>query len=739
MDASKPTRRRSVALRVALLYLTVGLVWIVASDRVAVWLLPDTDPMGWLQTAKGWLFVVGSALLIYLVTRRQVRRVESSADELSERNRQVEQVAAASAESERRLQTLMRNLRGMAYRCHNDPSWTMAFVSEGCVRVTGYPAEALVDDRDVVYGDLIVASDRERVWAEVQRAIEERRSFELEYRIVDAEGGERWVWERGVAVLAEDGTVEALEGFITDVTELVQAREQLDRSQRLEAVGRLAGGIAHDFNNMLSVILTFADLIAIKHDDDPALAADLEQVRGAALRAEQLTSQLLAFGRGQMLEARPLPLSHVVDDTAGMLRRLLGEDVELRLLAEPDPWLARVDPGRLQQVLVNMAVNASDAMPQGGTLTVHTSNVEVDDTLASQVGDLETGPHARLSISDTGHGMDDATRSRIFEPFFTTKPHGHGTGLGLASAYGFVHQSGGAIEVSSEPGKGTAFRIYLPRVAGEVTAEAPTALESISMASGDPDASILVVEDEPALRVALIRILEQQGYRVVGGRGAGAGVLVGAGVDDGLPGVAGQGEVGAEGVGEVGGVGGDVEDAPVGGVVGVGVEEGEGEELGVGRDAGPGELGGDALGDGAVVAAVFDGDRGALGELARGQGEGAACVVVPCVVVPCVVVSGVVVPCVVVARGRAATQGQQDREQQGQECEWASARQDRACSFHGSTSFSSILADPRPPDHLGPKIPNSEIHPEMVGHVFLEFSDRGSSDRDGSRSSPTGT
>jgi len=297
-----------------------------------------------------------------------------------------------------------------------------------------------------------------------------------------------------------------------DVTERKRLEAQLRQSQKLEAVGQLAAGVAHDFNNLLNVITGYSELLLRSL---PAKGTDrdrTEQVRRAAERGAGLTRQLLAFSRRQVLEPRVLDLNAALADVQSMLTRLIGEDIKIVTSFDPAVGCVFADPGQMEQVLVNLVVNARDAMPEGGSLVLETSNVDLDEAYARTHPEARAGAHVRLAVSDTGHGMDAATASRIFEPFFTTKPRGKGTGLGLATVHGIVQQSGGHVDVYSEPGHGTTFKIYLPRVEAQ---EQPPADEGASVESHGGSETIVLVEDEDGLRSLIREVLEDAGYRVV--------------------------------------------------------------------------------------------------------------------------------------------------------------------------------------------------------------------------------
>jgi CheY-like chemotaxis protein len=280
----------------------------------------------------------------------------------------------------------------------------------------------------------------------------------------------------------------------------------------MEAVGQLAGGVAHDFNNLLGVITGYGDMLARDLGPQHPAQRRVEQIRKAAERAVSLTRQLLAFSRKQVLEPKVLDLSAVVADLEKMLRRLIGENVHIVTAFGRDLGRVRADPGQIEQVIVNLAVNARDAMPGGGKLIIETANADLDWRYARKHVDVEPGLYVLLAVTDTGLGMDAVTAARIFEPFFTTKEEGRGTGLGLSTVYGIVKQSGGHINVYSEPGRGTTFKIYLPRV-DEVATSAPSA----SLPSAPPSGSetVLLVEDADALRVMIGEVLGDAGYTVL--------------------------------------------------------------------------------------------------------------------------------------------------------------------------------------------------------------------------------
>jgi PAS domain S-box-containing protein len=337
------------------------------------------------------------------------------------------------------------------------------------------------------------------------------------YRITDWESHERdaqgrmKIFRNTMVGIVDKGCLVRTWGIQGDVTARIQLEEQLRDAQQLEAIGRLAGGVAHDFNNILSIIMGHGELLLATAGDDERARNGLEQIRRAADRAASLTQQLLAFSRRQVLQPKVLDLNEAVAVVQKMLSRVIGEDIELIASLHPSLVPVKADPGQVEQVLMNLAINARDAMPHGGKLTMETSNVDVGLELARDL-ELVHGAYVMLKVTDSGHGMDVETLPHIFEPFFTTKPMGKGTGLGLSTVYGIVKQSGGSIQVESEAGRGTTFRIYLP-VAEGVMSNRQELMVGAKVAGGTE--TILLAEDEPDLRELARIFLEAYGYKVL--------------------------------------------------------------------------------------------------------------------------------------------------------------------------------------------------------------------------------
>ena len=414
---------------------------------------------------------------------------------------------AALRASETGYETLVEHAPVGIYR--SSPEGRFLSVNAALVRILGYDSAPQVLQLDMardVYADS----------AERQRLLDRDSYTDREYDEVEAtwkrRDGRLLTVQLSVrAVRNADRQVHYYETFVRDVTEQRRLQQQLVQSQKMEAVGRLAGGIAHDFNNLLTVITTYCDLLLEDLAREDPKRDDVEQVRKAADGAAALTRQLLAFSRQQVLEPKVLNMSAVVSGVEKMLRRVIGEDVDLATALDPDVGSVKADVGQLEQVLMNLAVNARDAMPTGGKLTIEITNAEHDPDYAREQEAEAVRRFVMLAVSDTGIGMDEATKARIFEPFFTTKEPGKGTGLGLATVYGIVKQSGGFIWVYSELGRGTTFKIYLPRV--DAAAEGVAATTRSDLPRGTE--TVLLVEDAAAVRAVTRHVLERQGYAVL--------------------------------------------------------------------------------------------------------------------------------------------------------------------------------------------------------------------------------
>ena len=391
-------------------------------------------------------------------------------------------------------------------RLYNSPSYQ---------RVLGYSPEEL---RDTSSFEQVHPDDRELVKAAAKEAISAGTGRRIEYRMRHKEGGWRTLESTASTIIDGEGRVEKLVIVNRDISTRRRLEEQLRQAQKMEAVGRLSGGIAHDFNNLLGIIIGYGEILDEELDPAHPLRESVGEVLKAGRQAASLTRQLLAFSRQQVLAPKVLDLSVVISEVEKMLGRLIGEDIELSTISEPELGRVKTDQGQIEQVILNLAVNARDAMPHGGKLIIETSNVEVDEVFAQQSPyPIEIGSYVCLAVRDTGVGMNAATQAQIFEPFFTTKEKGKGTGLGLSMVYGVVKQSGGYITVNSELGAGTTFKIYLPRVDAPLEREHAGASVPTSLQGTE---TILLVEDETGLRTLTCALLARCGYKVLAAQNA---------------------------------------------------------------------------------------------------------------------------------------------------------------------------------------------------------------------------
>jgi PAS domain S-box-containing protein len=418
--------------------------------------------------------------------------------------------------SERKYRSLIENIPDIVWSATSNGEVT--FVSPNVTAITGYTPEELrvipEQERDPLWR--VHPEDRARMGGAFRALVEEGVPIDMEIRARHKNGSFRWVHTRANPIYGESGAIERVDGMYVDVTERKQLEEQARRAQKLEAIGQLVGGVAHDFNNILAVILGNVHFLLDELRDDEPKRKDAEEIKQAAERAAALTRQLLAFSRQQVVAHVALDLGAVAVGLQKMLRRVLSADIKLVIETQPGVGQVRADACQIEQVIMNLAVNARDAMPNGGTLRIETSGTEV--AVGAQVGVrsgaafLPPGRYVRMSVHDTGKGMEGEVKEHLFEPFFTTKGVGKGTGLGLSTCYGIVQQSQGYIGVDSSPGQGTSFHVYFPRIEDD-----PKAEQSRTSASGRArgNETVLLIEDDPALRRTLQRALDARGYRTL--------------------------------------------------------------------------------------------------------------------------------------------------------------------------------------------------------------------------------
>jgi len=422
--------------------------------------------------------------------------------DVTERNR----AEATIREREQRLRSIMDSMIEGCQLIGND--WRYLYINAAAEVHNRRPNVELLGNK---YMDMWPGIEATEVFDTIRRCLHDRIADHMESEFSFPDG------KKGSFDLRIEPVPEGVLVLSVDITERKRAAEakekledQLRQAQKMESIGSLAGGVAHDFNNLLSVILSYTEFATQGANEQ--LRDDLQEVKKAAERAAALTRQLLAFSRKQILQPVPLDLNHVATALEKMLRRILGEDIDLVQKLAPDLGLTLADPSQIDQIIMNLVVNARDAMPEGGKLTIETANAKLDEDYASRHVAVKPGPYVLLAVTDTGCGMDERTQARLFEPFFTTKEKGKGTGLGLSTVYGIVKQTGGNIWVYSEPGKGTTFKIFLP-CSPTAKAAGPRVPALVTRTTGTE--TILVIEDEEGVRNAASRILRAAGYTVL--------------------------------------------------------------------------------------------------------------------------------------------------------------------------------------------------------------------------------
>jgi two-component system cell cycle sensor histidine kinase/response regulator CckA len=391
-------------------------------------------------------------------------------------------------------------------------------INPGFQKITGYSEDELLG-KDCL--TLATFEFKDKIRLNAVQMLKGKRTSPYEYQFLTKGGEVRWAME-SVTTTSFNGKKSTI-GYFMDITERRRLEDQLTRAQKMEAIGILAGGIAHDFNNLLTALLGYGELMKMDLDKNDPHYYYTEEIMRTATRGSTLTQQLLAFSRKQILQPRVISINTLVANMKRLLRRLIGEDIDLVTKIDPKLGPVRADKGQIEQIIMNLAINARDAMPQGGKLIIETGNAFLDENYEQRHLEVKPGPYVMLAVSDNGMGMDAGTQSHIFEPFFTTKKMGQGTGLGLATVYGIVRQSGGYIWIYSEPGQGTTFKIYLPRVeeALDVSEPKPTMVTDLKGRE-----IILVVEDDKALREVICKGLKKFGYGVLEAANGGEALLI---------------------------------------------------------------------------------------------------------------------------------------------------------------------------------------------------------------------
>jgi len=433
---------------------------------------------------------------------------------------ELQQQLEALRASEEKYRFLVSNIPAVVFKGYADD--TVDFFDDKIEALTGYAKEDFLYRR-LKWTDIILEEDSKGFRIVLIDALKSDKSYVRDYRVKTKDQRIIWIQERGRIFCDQEDRISHIDGVFFDITERKTLEAQLVQAQKMEAVGRLAGGLAHDFNNLLTGILGYGELMLWELPEGDPHRGYLEEIIRTTERASALTRQLLAFGRKQIIQPRVINLNELISGMEKMLRRLLGEDLDLIILLDPALAAVKADPSQMDQVIMNLAVNARDAMPRGGILTIETENVFLDEAYSRNHLEVVPGPYVMLAVGDTGIGMDAATQAHIFEPFFTTKEPGKGTGLGLSTVHGILKQSGGHIWVYSEPGRGTTFKIYLPRVDEAAMPLYPVAAPAASLQGTE---TILVVEDDEQLCNVICQTLRSYGYTVLEARHGYEAILV---------------------------------------------------------------------------------------------------------------------------------------------------------------------------------------------------------------------
>ncbi len=462
-----------------------------------------------LLAALSYMIIVYQAHLKSTVYERTVA-LERTNLQLTEKIEDLRKTRIELHASREQFRTMVESIPGTVYRCELVHPWRVEFISEGVMQLTGYSSDDFINGK-MNLGDFILPEDQEHVSEIVEEGIQNKKSFVIEYRYQNMDGSILWVYEKGRATYDSDGKALFIDGVILDITERKKLESQLLQAQKIEAVGQLAGGVAHEFNNILTAINNNIFLALKKTQDSDVVKPKLETVLQLSDNAAKIARELLAFSREQYVELSPIKLNDATSNAGRLVANFIGDDIALTLRLTPSNPSIMANQHQIEQVIMNIATNARDAMPDGGIFELETSIVSVDDNFIKAQGTGKPGTYALLSAADSGQGIPEDIKQRIFDPFFTTRETGKGTGLGLSIVFGIVSQHNGFITVSDNQEAGTIFKIYFPQITSKA---APKEAVVAALAQGSGE-TILLAEDETSVRESMKLLLEESGYKVI--------------------------------------------------------------------------------------------------------------------------------------------------------------------------------------------------------------------------------
>ncbi len=491
LSGKRPFLER-VSLKISVIYAVFSALWILLSDQIVHMFVRDREFMTNIQMFKGWLFVLASAILIFILLRREIDRYRRTEEALKKSEQRLQAILDASPDP-----VVVYDRKG--YPEFLNPAFTELF---------GWRIEEVKGKRIPFVPD----DQKELTAKSIEKLYQSGRKVQIQTKRLTKKGDVVDILISAALIKGSEGTPAGMVVNLTDISRVMKLEHQLQQARKMESIGRLAGGVAHDFNNMLNIILGHTEMIIEELGNGNPLMSGMREIRTAAERSGDLIRQLLAFARKQTISPRVLDLNEILEKSLKMLRRLIGEGIHLSWRPRTNLWPVKLDPFQVDQVLTNLCINARDAVKGVGNVTIKTDNASFDAADCRYHDGVHPGDYVMIAVSDNGSGMEPETLKGIFEPFFTTKAVGEGTGLGLATVYGIVKQNDGFIDVYSDPGVGTTFKIYLPRHAKEKAQKPVSATEASTPVGAE---TILLVEDEKGLLHMMKMMLERLGYAVL--------------------------------------------------------------------------------------------------------------------------------------------------------------------------------------------------------------------------------